>query len=552
MIRILILQVICYLREKFVDKNFDFEKNSWFEIRRQIRYCGFYNTLRKAIRQFVFFCNYKNQQKDFLKSYYTDESVSIIKGVDKQVDILLVFCPSCDVVMPPLGVSYLSGYLKSKGLRCFILDINIHLFNTVKIKEREWWTCRYVRYWTEENLFNSLRDLFQSKIDKFVDMIFSVDTKFIGFSVNFLNRLFTIEIIRRIRQRDKSKIIILGGPECFDECRNDRFPDEIVDIYIIGEGEETLFEVIDTYKKGGELKKISGAVIKNDDVFSDYIPREPIRNLDSLPFPDFEDFHLSLFTFPKLPLLLSRGCIGQCAFCSDRVMFNYFRCRSAENILSEINYLINNYGIYNFQFNDLTCNGNIEELELFCDLIVKSRLKIKWVSNAISRKEMTYELLVKMKKAGCSAIYYGLESGSNRILKKMGKLFTMEEAEKVLENTHKAGILATVNIIVGFPGETEEDFLETCYFLRKNRSNIYMLGSLGLCLARCGSDMERRPERYEIIVHKDRIKERFWRGRDGNTFSLREERLNRIKLFISQIGLEYCQSVADVLFVKRK
>ena len=172
--------------------------------------------------------------------------------------------------------------------------------------------------------------------------------------------------------------------------------------------------------------------------------------------------------------------------------------RNPEDVITEIQYHIRNYGISHIEFNDLLCNGNLVGLEKLCDLMIKAKIQVKWISYAAIRKNMTKELLDKMKQAGCNSLCYGIESGSNRILKRMNKHYTKQEAQRLLRDTHNAGINTSLNIIAGFPGETEDDFEQTLDFLRENKQFIHQVTNVSAFVLMPGADLSIYPHRFGI------------------------------------------------------
>lgn len=264
-------------------------------------------------------------------------------------------------------------------------------------------------------------------------------------------------------------------------------------------------------------------------------------NLDTVPWPTFSEFDLRVYGNRVLPLFGSRGCIGCCSFCNDWPSSRPYRNRSARHIFEEIKYHLEQNHIDTFSFKDLLCNGNIKKLEELCDLISDAGLKIHWDAQAIPRKEMTYALLVKLKAAGCSTLIYGIESFSNNVLLEMKKLFTREVAERVLRDTHRAGINVMFNVIVGFPGEREEDFKETLEAIRRNHKFVTQIGAVSVCLANGFADLQVNPDKYGIIIPTDpKISAKYWYSKDGvNTHEVRKHRAEKVLALIDELGFAY-------------
>lgn len=524
-----------------------FRKNeNWVKLSRHLKYDGLGYTIKKIISRVLWFNRNGNITKRDIPLVLIENPM--IKGCQTglKADILLIQSPPWDVQMPPLGIAYLSSYAKSKGFKPLVLDANIYLYNKANFEGKKWWHQNFYDQWIQEELFIAIKDFYRLEFDRLIDIILSVETEFIGFSVNFASRLFTIELAKRIKERDKSKIIILGGFGCITEHMRSLFPKEVFDIFVIKEGEEVLCEILDFHKKQKAFDQIPGIIINKNGVLSDYVCRQPIKDLDAVPFPTFEEFYLSLYHNNSLPLLMSRGCIGKCTFCNDHEMSAPFRFRSAQHVVNEIKSHIQNYRISDFSFKDLLCNGNPKELDLFCDMIIESGLIISWESQAIPKKDLTLDLLLKMKKSGCRTLIYGVESYSDKVLNRMGKFFTKEDVAKVLADTRRAGIRSLVNIIVGFPGETEQDFIDTCNFLKTQRRNIYSIGAVSSCLINNDTALERYPERFGLnLPHDANLRSGGWTDNSGNTMQLRTKRLKIISTLIKKLDLPFdCSNIS--------
>jgi hypothetical protein len=456
-------------------------------------------------------------------------------------DILLIQCPPWDTEAPPLGIAYLSSYLRQNSHKVSILDLNITLYNISEDNMKYLWEQRSYNWWVDNGLFEKTWDILEKNVIRCIqDSLGDIKTEYIGLSVNFAGIRFTSEVLKIINSIDSTKKIILGGWGCVNDHMRGLFPKELVDVFVIGEGEETLKEVLEAFKGYREKNKVCGAIFTKEDEYA-CEPRKPIMDLDTIPWPTFVGIDLNMYRCRALPLFTSRGCISNCSFCNDSPLSKPYRFRRAENVFDEIEYHTKNHQITDFAFKDLLCNGNMPQLNLLCDLIINSGLKINWNSQAIPRKEMTYEFLCKLKKSGCEALIYGVESFSNNVLTQMRKLFTGEIAEKVLKDTHQAGIKAQINIIVGFPGETESDFKETCEAIKRTRDYITQIGAVSVCLVNNDSALDLHYEDYGLIMPDDPvIRAKKWASADGkNTYQVRKERAENIINLIERIGLVY-------------
>lgn len=452
-------------------------------------------------------------------------------------DLFLVMLPPWATKMPPLGLAYLATYLKQKGFKPFVYDLNIKLHNSAKRKNKFFWEVENLNNKSPEDVAKDVLSVFRKEFSLFVEELLSTNVKVISFSTSLVNLWVSVEIAKRIKIKDPERIIIFGGPGCFWDYK--RVEPGVVDGFVIGEGEEALSNILRAIKGGQNFKNIPGVVIPENGNYFDPVFPEPL-DINTIPFPKFLEFRLEEYNkgkeYKPLPILTSRGCIGRCNYCIDCQMWGALRHRLAENIFEEIKYHYRRYGIDKFEFNDLICNGNLKELERFSDLVAKSGCKINWVSYAIIRKDMDYELFVKLKKSGCHTLIYGVESGSDIILKKMNKYYTAEDAERIIRFTHQAGICTNINIIVGFPGETEHEWNKTIEFLKRNAEYIDEITNVSGCVLFSGSKMWHHQQEFGIILeHADTL---LYKDKIGLTPEVRKNRVKKTFSIISELGIK--------------
>ena len=395
----------------------------------------------------------------------------------EKIAVSFVLCPFWDTGAPPLGITYLRSYI-SKEYKTFLFDFNISLYSKKKDNLMRGWDFQLPND-ERDRIFNKTffrNDGFlDGELHNWVEKILATGSEVVCFSTYSENLAMSLELAERIKQEDASMKIIFGGPF----CRRNRFVYKgrgpaVVDVFVIGEGEETLLELLHSYEKKGHFDLCKGSVSKSGDGG----PREPIKDLDKIPFPDFSDLPLHKYTRPNMAYLLSsRGCVGNCVFCRDRNMWPGFSYRSAENIFEEMK-LRKKQGFQFLRFSDLLINGNLEVLGSLCDLIVGEGLQIKWDGAMRSNLGMDYQFFKKLKDAGFIGTNFGVESGSQRILDLMKKQQNIESFERNLRDAHSVGIGVAINIIIGFPGETELTFKETLDFIYRNREYITCLASL--------------------------------------------------------------------------
>ena len=221
----------------------------------------------------------------------------------------------------------------------------------------------------------------------------------------------------------------------------------------------------------GLVYRKDGKVIKNE-----LMP--PITDMDEIPFAselikkylDPKDYFFTAAAYPEIQIFTGRGCPARCYFCVyPQTMHGHnYRVRSAENVVEEFKYIVENLPqIKEIIIEDDTFTIDKNRVEKICDLLIENGLhkKIKWLCNA--RANLTYETMVKMKKAGCRLLIPGIESGSQEMLNNMKKGITLEQIENYVKNAKKAGLLIHACYMVGNRGETRETMQKTLDFAMK-------------------------------------------------------------------------------------
>lgn len=461
--------------------------------------------------------------------------------------IALIRCPCIKPDYPPdIGLGYLCSFLTNFGHEVFVFDLNVEIFHKVDIKNQKRWIDRNLATWELNRLGEEIS---VTHLEYCVKSILERKPRIIGFSVWGSNISFTLSLAKKIKETDRSIIIVFGGPECYPLLAGkDLIKLDYVDIVVYGEGELTLKEIVDSVEAGKLLEYYPGAIVKNNGSYLKCSDRKPLYNLDVIPFPDYRQFPNNL-SLNRDTLFISsgRGCIRKCVYCDVPGTMSLFRSRSADSLFEEMKCQINRHiGIKKFEFASPALNSNLKEISKLCDLIVKNKIEVYWSGNAILRPEMDLDILKKMKDAGCYALIFGLESGSQKILDKMGKMIKVKDAERILRDCYNFGILVTVNFIIGFPGEDDKDFEETLEFIKRNKRNINHIGTYSACWVRPYSAMFNNPERFGILlpsIKETNVTIRDWYDKESkeNTYEARERREKELTQFIKslELGMDY-------------
>jgi anaerobic magnesium-protoporphyrin IX monomethyl ester cyclase len=267
--------------------------------------------------------------------------------------------------------------------------------------------------------------------------------------------------------------VVIGGPHVSAAPVETMERFQIFDVAVVGEGEETIIELLKALDSATPLDGISGIVYRHDDRVISTGRRPFLADLDQLPYPawdlleGFPDrYPPATFKVKKLPaasLVTSRGCPNRCIFCDRSVFGANCHAFSAEYVIGMIRYLVEQFGVREFSFEDDTFITFKKRLAAICQGIINVGLDISWT--CLGRvNNIDAESLALMKKAGCWQISFGIESGSQDILTTIHKNVTLDQIRKALLLCRDAGILSKGFFIVGHPGETRETLKQSLDF----------------------------------------------------------------------------------------
>lgn len=234
---------------------------------------------------------------------------------------------------------------------------------------------------------------------------------------------------------------------------------------IRGEFEYTIKELA----KGLPLGEITGLTYQDSGKINKNIDRQAIDLLDELPFPDWESFppqryERTILPSPSATLITTRGCPFHCTYCLwPEAMYGHKqRRRSAQSVCDELGYLIENYGIRAFRFDDDIFALNREHVVGICEEIIRRGYHEKLVWDCFGHVSCEDEEMFKvMALAGCCRIEFGIESGSESILTSIKKMIDLEKAKKVIDLCKRLKMQTYATYMIGFPGEKKEDILKT-------------------------------------------------------------------------------------------
>jgi len=290
----------------------------------------------------------------------------------------------------------------------------------------------------------------------------------VGITSTTLTYKSALHIAEIAKELNPKCLTILGG--CHATFWNEKVLQDsrYIDVVVRGEGEQTILELVERFKHGKPFHDVLGITCRKGEEIVENPMRPYVENLDSLPFPAHHLWpisHLRKYGKVIFPVMTSRGCTFWCEFCTAVRMFGRrYRARSPKNVVDELEFLQKNYGAEQFTFYDDTFTVNQARTAEICDEIINRKLKIEW--DCETRVDMvSKELLQKMKNAGCFAVWYGLESGSQKLLNAMGKGIVLSQVMRAFKWTKEIELMAVVGVILGLPNETKETAWETIKFV---------------------------------------------------------------------------------------
>ncbi len=456
----------------------------------------------------------------------------------RDLDILLITAPPWGTHNPPIGLAYLSTFLQQNHIKATVFDGNIEFYRRIEPQWHKLWLPEFKNSWSSDNNFKKIIETHSGHIDWLAKKIISFSAPVLGFSVVDPKERMTIEMIRRILKSDPSKKIIMGGPAISTMEQRKIFLEELgasIDYFVEGPGEEILLKIMNKYIDDGY------SVPSEKSGVSPLVVRKEISNLDKIPFPTYHEFNFSLYDGGGFFVEWSRGCISSCAYCKGRHLLGPYRMKKAEHIVAELEYLAKQYAFNHFIVCDNLLNGNINELNRLCDLIIERKLNITWEGQGIPYRKMTLPLLKKMKLAGCTKMQWGVESGSDKLLKNVakGKIFSVEEVEVVLKNSFEAGINNEIFIIIGLPGENEIEFQKTVDFFKRNHKFINSIKSINTLHLVHGTDLyDYALDRFSLHLPQEDSWYYHWKSIDGeNDYPKRVDRARRLITLAKELDL---------------
>ena len=332
---------------------------------------------------------------------------------------------------PPLGLSYVAAACEAAGATVRIFDFIV---------------SRY----TPEKLAAAL-DSFRPDA--------------VGAASVTMNFHKAAAIIQDVKRYNPEIVTMMGGPHVSFDIENTLRSYPEIDLIVVGEGEQTLSELVPVLNSPEEWERIRGIAFRRDGAVHVTPARALIEDLDALPLPARHLLPMSRYLALGYPvsIITSRGCPNKCIFCLGRKMVGFKgRFRNPKLVVDEIEQILA-YGFTRINIADDLFTANKQRVSALCEEILHRGVKFTW--SAFARvNTVDRELLAIMKEAGCDAISFGIESGNSEMLKRIKKGITIEQAREATRICKEAGITTHASFMVGLPGETPETLAETARF----------------------------------------------------------------------------------------
>jgi radical SAM superfamily enzyme YgiQ (UPF0313 family) len=308
----------------------------------------------------------------------------------------------------------------------------------------------------------SLEEL-RSKIIEYSPTIVGVSSTTVAF-------YYAKQVLSLVKSINPEIITVLGGAhitafhkESMEEC-------ESIDIGVLGEGEQTLLDIVRKIDNNNSIDTVKGIVFRENRTVIVNERRPIVRDLDKIPFParellpNLSSYVHTAFRGKKKKLtttmITSRGCPFRCAYCDQSVFGRIWRSHSADYVFSEMKLLKEAFGVEFIAIEDDNFTLSEERVKAICKKIIRYPLDIGWVCSGRA-DNVDDEMLRLMKTAGCETIYVGIESGSPRILRLLNKNISKNKINEGIRKIKENGIKVLGSFILGVPSETKEEMVQT-------------------------------------------------------------------------------------------
>ena len=344
------------------------------------------------------------------------------------------------------------------------------------------------------------------------------------------------EIVTTAKKIDPSLLTLMGGPHVSFDVINTLKTYPEIDMLVVGEGEETISEIVNHFQGQGNWADIQGIAFRENGNIVQTGKRALIDDLNRLPLPARHLLPMSRYQALGFPvsMITGRGCPYSCIFCQGRKMVgSKARSRKASLVVDEIEQILS-YGFSRINIADDLFTSDREKVWEVCEEIRRRKLTLTWT--AFSRvNTVDKETLRLMRETGCDCVSFGIESGNQEMLKRVKKGITLDQARKAVALCKEVGILPHASFMVGLPGETPETLKDTAEF-SKSLDIIYGFHFLAPFP---GTTVREKIDQYDLEILTDD-----WSRYDANSAIVRTSSLTpeAINQFVAEFDEEINQA----------
>lgn len=360
---------------------------------------------------------------------------------------------------PPLGLAYLAGAAKAAGHDVTCIDAFGEAMNARRV------------FKGSGLIINGLT---AGEISNLVPL----HTDVIGISCMYSNEwIYVREVIHVLHQARPHAMLVAGGEHVTADFQTVFADAPELTACALGEGEETLVDLLGSLRLGRPLEEVRGLVIRDADGSLLHTGRrQRVQELASIAWPAWETLPIEQYLEAGLgfgaqgrrcmPILASRGCPYQCTFCSSPQMWTTkWNSRDVEDVLSEMKTYVRRYRAEHFDFYDLTAIIRKDWILKFATRLIEERLGVTWALPSGTRSEaLTEEVLGLLRASGCCKINYAPESGSKATLVRIKKRVKLDRMMVSMRAAVKAGITARANILIGLPEQNARELIDNFIF----------------------------------------------------------------------------------------
>ncbi len=360
----------------------------------------------------------------------------------------------------PLGLAYIAAVLNRNGHTATVHDAE----HCAEARSLTWSeaSANYRAY------LDALENERSPEWSEFSDLLHQLRPQVVGISVLSVKLRSALLLAGLCRSFD-SNVTVVAGADHATAAPQELLLSGDIDYAVRGEGEQTMLELVECLSRGGDPGCVEGISYVRDGVVVHNRPRQPIRDLDSIPFPALESL-INLSTYRPIDLgvvMTSRGCPYSCSYCGVATIWGHeTRFRSVDNVITEIVMLKEKYGVSYFSFRDASFTLDRRRVLRLCNRLIETGLDMEW--ECLTRCDLLdSEVIDAMKRSGCAAVRVGIESGSERLQREMRRSTDLARVREAARLLHEHEMHWTAYFMFGVPGETRDTIEDSLRLIRE-------------------------------------------------------------------------------------